>query len=146
MTGPGALESMGWLLDSFAQQLNGIAHVIVVSSDGLLLAATGGLPPERAEQLASVTAGLVSLTYGTARHFEGGNVQQTIVHMEAGYLILMSISDGSLLCVHGSPDSDMSVFAYHLALFLGRAGHVMTPQLRSELRQSIEDSSIASTK
>ena len=122
MTRSGALESMGWLLDSFAQQLNGIAHVIVVSSDGLLLAATGDLPPDRAEQLASVTAGLVSLTYGTARHFDGGNVQQTIVHMEAGYLILMSISDGSSLVVLAARHCDVGHVGYEMALLVERVG------------------------
>ena len=33
----------------------------------------------------------------------------------------------------------MSVVAYHMALFVGRAGHVLTPELRSELRQSMEE-------
>jgi hypothetical protein len=50
----------------------------------------------------------------------------------------MSISDGSLLGVHAAADCDMSVVAYHMALFVGRAGHVLTPELRDELRQAIE--------
>ncbi|NEB73289.1 roadblock/LC7 domain-containing protein, partial [Streptomyces fulvissimus] len=55
-----------------------------------------------------------------------------------GSLFVMSISDGSLLGVHATPDCDMNVVAYHMALFVGRAGHVLTPELRSELRQSME--------
>jgi predicted regulator of Ras-like GTPase activity (Roadblock/LC7/MglB family) len=113
---------MSWLLDSFAQQLDGIAHVIVVSADGLLLAATGDLPPERAEQLASITAGLVSLAYGAARHFDGGTVQQTIVHMEAGYLILMAISDGSSLVVLAARHCDVGHVGYEMALLVERVG------------------------
>jgi hypothetical protein len=50
----------------------------------------------------------------------------------------MAISDGSLLGAHGSQDCDMSVVAYHMALFVGRAGHVLTPELRIELRKSLE--------
>jgi predicted regulator of Ras-like GTPase activity (Roadblock/LC7/MglB family) len=122
MTGTGALESLSWLLDSFAQPLEGVAHVIAVSSDGLLLAATGDLPPDRAEQLASITAGLVSLTYGAARHFDGGLVQQTIVHMEAGYLILMAISDGSSLVVLASRSCDVGHVGYEMALLVERVG------------------------
>jgi hypothetical protein len=61
-----------------------------------------------------------------------------MVAMDEGSLFVMSISDGSLLGVHGAPDCDMSVVAYHMALFVGRAGHVLTPELRSELRQSLE--------
>jgi predicted regulator of Ras-like GTPase activity (Roadblock/LC7/MglB family) len=70
---------------------------------------------------------------------DGGSVKQTMVAMEEGSLFVMTISDGSLLGVHATPDCDMSVVAYHMALFVGRAGHVLTPELRSELRQSMEN-------
>ncbi|GAA2333891.1 roadblock/LC7 domain-containing protein [Dactylosporangium salmoneum] len=126
MTGSGALENLSWLLDSFAQPLEGVAHVIAVSSDGLLLAATGDLPPERAEQLASITAGLVSLTHGASRHFDGGKVQQTIVHMEAGYLILMAISDGSSLVVLAARHCDVGHVGYEMALLVERVGQSLT--------------------
>jgi predicted regulator of Ras-like GTPase activity (Roadblock/LC7/MglB family) len=69
---------------------------------------------------------------------EGGTVRQTAVAMENGNVFVMSISDGSLLGVHAAADCDMSVVAYHMALFVGRAGHVLTPELRDELRQAIE--------
>ncbi len=61
-----------------------------------------------------------------------------MVAMDEGSLFVMSISDGSLLGVHGSAECDMSVVAYHMALFVGRAGHVLTPELRSELRKNLE--------
>ncbi len=69
-----------------------------------------------------------------------------MVAMEEGSLFVMSISDGSLLGVHGSADCDMSVVAYHMALFVGRAGHVLTPELRSELRKSLEDATTGSAR
>ena len=69
---------------------------------------------------------------------EGGAVKQTMVAMDEGSLFVMSISDGSLLGVHAAPDCEMSVVAYHMALFVGRAGHVLTPELRTELRKSME--------
>ena len=47
----------------------------------------------------TVTAGLVSLALGTARMFDGGAVIQTLVAMEYGTLIMISISDGSSLAV-----------------------------------------------
>ncbi len=58
---------------------------------------------------------------------DGGVVKQTMVAMDEGSLFVMAISDGSLLGVHATPDCDMSVIAYHMALFVGRAGHVLTP-------------------
>lgn len=127
MSGSGAMEGMSWLLDSFADQLDGIAHVVVVSADGLLLANSRDLPADRAEQLASITAGLVSLTHGTARHFDGGSVHQTIVHMEAGYLILMSISDGSSLVVLAARHCDVGHVGYEMALLVERVGKALVP-------------------
>lgn len=88
--------------------------------------------------LATVVSGIASLTDGAARLMEGGGVRQTAVAMENGSVFVMTISDGSLLGVHADAECDMSIVAYHMALFVGRAGHVLTPQLRTKLRQAIE--------
>nr|WP_238420677.1 roadblock/LC7 domain-containing protein [Streptomyces taklimakanensis] len=88
--------------------------------------------------LATIVSGLASLTQGASKLMDGGAVKQTMIAMDEGSLFVMSISDGSLLGVHAAPDCDMSVVAYHMALFVGRAGHVLTPELRTELRTSME--------
>lgn len=108
-----------------------------------------GRPPARGEgkrggprgssaDLATIVSGLGSLTLGAAKLMDGGEIRQTMIAMDEGSLFVMSISDGSLLGVHATPDCDMSVIAYHMALFVGRAGHVLTPELRTELRTSME--------
>jgi predicted regulator of Ras-like GTPase activity (Roadblock/LC7/MglB family) len=99
----------GWLVDSFVQQVPGVAHAVVVSADGLLLVASSGLPRDRADQLAAVTSGLVSLTQGAARCFEAGGVVQTVVEMERGIVLTMAISDGSSLAVLASPSCDIGL-------------------------------------
>src|SRR3954463_16753896 len=91
--------SFAWLITDFVRRVPGAAHAVVVSADGLLLAASGGLPKDPADQLSAVASGLVSLTQGAARCFEAGMVTQTVVEMERGYLSLMSISDVSCLSV-----------------------------------------------
>ncbi|MFH9421671.1 roadblock/LC7 domain-containing protein [Streptomyces sp. NPDC017529] len=147
-------RNLHWLLTNLVDEVPGIRSVAVVSSDGLLLlssdpkaaatAAPGGRPGAPAgprgssADLATIVSGLGSLTTGAARLMDGGAVKQTMVAMEEGSLFVMSVSDGSLLGVHAAPDCDMSVIAYHMALFVGRAGHVLTPELRSELRKSME--------
>ena len=155
-------RNLHWLLTNLVEEVPGILSVAVVSSDGLLLlssdpgrnaeaVAVAGTarptgPRGSSADLATVVSGIGSLTIGAARLMDSGRVKQTMVAMEEGSLFVMSISDGSVLGVHGAPDCDMSVVAYHMALFVGRAGHVLTPELRSELRQSIEDASIGSTQ
>jgi uncharacterized protein len=135
MTGAGAMADMSWLLNNFADQLSGIAHVVVVSADGILLASSRDLPADRAEQLAAISAGLISLTYGTSRYFDGGNVQQTIVEMGAGYLILMSIGDGSALVVLASRHCDVGHVGYEMALLVDRVGKALNPLPRDTVGQ-----------
>ncbi len=152
-------RNLHWLLTNLVEEVSGILSVAVVSSDGLLLLSSDagrkaqGREAGRAKpagpkgssaDLATVVSGIGSLTIGAARLMDFGGLKQTVVAMAEGSLFVMSISDGSLLGVYGAPDCDMSVVAYHMALFVGRAGHVLTPELRSELRQSIEDASIGS--
>ena len=110
---------------------------MVVSADGLLLASSQGLPRERAEQLSAVASGLVSLTHGAARCFEGGAVNQTVVEMERGYLFLMSISDGSCLAVLASPTADIGKVAYEMTLLVDRVGQRLTPELRAQLQGGV---------
>jgi predicted regulator of Ras-like GTPase activity (Roadblock/LC7/MglB family) len=141
-------RNLHWLLTNLVEEVPGLLSVAVVSSDGLLLlssdrrnaqAQPGPAGPKgSAADLATIVSGIGSLTIGAARLMDGGGIKQTMVAMETGSLFIMSISDGSLLGVHSSPDCDMSVVAYHMALFVGRAGHVLTPELRSELRKSLE--------
>ncbi|MFF3765142.1 roadblock/LC7 domain-containing protein [Streptomyces sp. NPDC001922] len=148
--GSNEARNLHWLLSNLVDEVPGVHAVAVVSSDGLLLLASDpGLAAQRTGEqqegprgssadLATIVSGLGALTTGAARLMDAGNVKQTMVAMDEGSLFVMSISDGSLLGVHATPDCDMSVVAYHMALFVGRAGHVLTPELRSELRKSME--------
>ncbi|MFI0422071.1 roadblock/LC7 domain-containing protein [Spongiactinospora sp. 9N601] len=125
-----------WLITEFVRGTPGVAHAVVVSADGLCLANSEGFPADRADQLAAVAAGLLSLTVGASRVFEGGAVTQTVVEMERGLLLVMAISDGSVLAVLAAPDCDMGLVAYQMTLLVDRAGQVLTPALRAELQTS----------
>ncbi|MGQ0717633.1 MAG: roadblock/LC7 domain-containing protein [Pseudonocardiales bacterium] len=126
----------GWLVDSFVERVPGVAHAVVVSSDGLLLVASSGLPRDRADQLAAITSGLVSLTQGAARCFEAGGVIQTVVEMEHGIVLTMVISDGSSLAVLASPSCDIGLIGYEMTLLVDRAGKLLTPELRAQLQRT----------
>jgi len=130
-------QDLNWLVASFAQRVPGVAHAVAVSADGLLLAISDGLPRDRADQLAAIASGLVSLTHGASRCFEGGAVTQTVVEMETGFLLVMSISDGSCLAVLASRSCDIGQVGYEMALLVERVGDVLTPALRSELHAAL---------
>ena len=75
-------SSLDWLVARFAQDVAGVTHAILVSADGLLMAASGHIPQERADQLAAVASGLASLSTGAAQLVDGGHVLQSVIEME----------------------------------------------------------------
>ena len=128
---------LGWLINDFVARVPGVAHGVTVSADGLLLTASDELPDDRADQLAAVSCGLISLTEGAARCFEAGQVNETIVEMEGGTMVLMSISDGSSLAVLAEPTCDIGQVAYEMAMLVDRVGAALTPEVRNKLRGEI---------
>ncbi|MEV7043727.1 roadblock/LC7 domain-containing protein [Amycolatopsis sp. NPDC051061] len=132
-----SLTEYAWLINDFVERVPGVAHGVAVSSDGLLIASSSTLPQDRADQLAAVACGLVSLTEGAARCFEAGNVNETIVEMDAGTMLLMAISDGSCLSILADPGFDIGQIAYEMALLVDRFGHMLTPELRRQEAETI---------
>ncbi|WTW97370.1 roadblock/LC7 domain-containing protein [Streptomycetaceae bacterium NBC_01309] len=132
-----AVVHVKWLVDGLVRDVPGIRQVVLVSSDGLLLASAGG-SDSGGERLGAIVSGLVSLAQGAARVMDLGEVRQEIVTMAEGHVVAMSISDGSCLGVHVSGTGDLAVIAYQMTAFVRRAGHVLTPALRAELHRSHE--------
>jgi predicted regulator of Ras-like GTPase activity (Roadblock/LC7/MglB family) len=130
-------QNLNWLVSNFARSVPGVAHAIVLSADGLLMAVSERLDRARADQLAAVASGLASLTQGAARIFGGGNVTQTVVEMEKGFLLVMAVSDGSCLAVLAAPSCDIGLIGYEMALLVARTGEVLTPELRAELQAAL---------
>src|SRR6266849_2162097 len=102
-----AAQNLNWLITNFVDNTPGVSHTVVVSADGLLLAMSDGFPRDRADQLAAVASGLTSLPAGTSPIVEGGAGNHADVEMERGFLVLMSISDGSSLAVLAHPEADI---------------------------------------
>jgi uncharacterized protein len=123
-------QDLNWLITAFADRVPSIAHALVVSSDGLPLAFSQGLPPDRVDQLAAVTSGLNSLVEGASRIFEGGPVNQTVVEMRHGLLIVMAVNGGSTLAVLAGSDCDMGLVAYEMALLADQTWRALTPEPR----------------
>ena len=83
MTAAGTVDGrqLDWLLVDFVRSTAGASHALVVSADGLRLAASQGIDEALGDQLAAVTSGLLSLAQGVAGSFQAGLVRQTIVEM-----------------------------------------------------------------
>ncbi|TWP51940.1 roadblock/LC7 domain-containing protein [Lentzea tibetensis] len=127
------VHQFGWLITNFTERVPGVAHAVVISVDGLMLTKSAALPPDRADQLAAIAAGVASLTQSASRCFEGGGVLRTVVEMDYGIMLLMSIRDGSCLAVLAAPDSDVGQVAYEMTVVVDQVGQILTPELRAQL-------------
>ncbi|MCW2935423.1 MAG: hypothetical protein JWM19_6385 [Actinomycetia bacterium] len=123
-------QDLDWLVTDFTTRVADVAHAVVISADGVPLALSEGIPAEHAEQLSAITAGLISLMQGAARIFEGGEAIQGLVEMEAGLLLVKSISDGSSLAILAAPQCDTDLVSYEMTLLVEAVGEVLTPRAR----------------
>ena len=130
-------RDLTWLIGNFATKTPGVAHAMVVSADGLPVAVSDRLDRPMVGQLAAIASGLASLTHGAASLLDRGGVKQTVVEMDRGLLVVMSISDGSCLTVLAASPCDVGVVAYQMAVLLTRVGEVLTPTLRAELQAAL---------
>ncbi|MFF4309740.1 roadblock/LC7 domain-containing protein [Streptomyces sp. 900105755] len=137
MTSPQSPEvsQFGWLVTNFTQRVPHVAHAVVISADGLLLTASDQLPGDRAEQLSTVAAGAVSLIQGAADCLDTGKALRTVVQMEHGNMLMMSIRDGSCLVALAAPDCEIGQIAYEMTVLVDQVGELLTPELRTELQQ-----------
>lgn len=130
-------SNVNWLVNNFVERVPGANDAVVVSSDGLPIAASSGLDRDSVDRFAAVSSGLIGLAYGAAGRFGGGAVTEVIVEMENAFLFVTGISDGSLLAVMAASACDVGLVAYEMAVLVEKTGAVLTPELRAELQASL---------
>jgi predicted regulator of Ras-like GTPase activity (Roadblock/LC7/MglB family) len=126
-------EGLGWLLEDLVTRLAGGEQAVVLSADGLLVSRTRNLSADDGEHLAAVASGLQSLAKGTARHFRGGAVRQTVVEMDNRLLVVTAAGQGACLALLAAGDADLGMVAYELNLLVTKVG----PYLSSAPRHGL---------
>jgi uncharacterized protein len=125
-------RDMDWLVTDFATRVPDVAHAVVVSADGVLLARSEHVPHGFAEQLAAIICGLASLMQGAARIFDAGPPTQGLVDMEGGLMLVKVISDGSSLAALAAPECDTDLVSYEMTLLVEAVGEALTPAVRTQ--------------
>lgn len=92
----------------------------------MALAASSSLSREDAEHLAAVAAGLQSLSRGAAQQFDTGEVRQTLIEMDRGFLFVTVAGEGSCLAVIAAPGADVGLVGYEMAMIVKRMGRHMS--------------------
>lgn len=130
-------DNLNWLVARFVEQVPAVRQAVVVSSDGLTIAVSADVEREAAERLSAVASGMIGLAYGSAGRFGAGAVRNVMIEMEHGWMFVTGIRDGSLMCVVTAADADIGTIGYEIAVFAERAGRVLTPEVREELKSAM---------
>ncbi|MBP2367753.1 roadblock/LC7 domain-containing protein [Pseudonocardia parietis] len=130
-----APQEFGWLVNEFVSRVHGVTHALVMSSDGFPLTASESVTTDDAEQLAAISSGLLSLAHNSAALFDKGGCEQIMIRMTRGYFLFMGIGSGAGIAVLTGPGCDMKVVGYEMTQFVRNAGHVLTPEVRADLRR-----------
>jgi predicted regulator of Ras-like GTPase activity (Roadblock/LC7/MglB family) len=121
---------LGWLLTSFARRVPTIVCALAVSVDGLAIAASDQVSTDQADSLAAITSGLASLTVGAAKVLSTGRIRQTVVDMDGGVLLVMSVADRAFLAVLAQPGADLGQVGYETAVLAQRVASALEPARR----------------
>lgn len=122
MTDPDApARDLAWLLDDLAERLMDFRRAVILSRDGLLIAASADLGRDDAEHMSAVAAAMQSLAAGTGKRFRAGGVRQTVIELEQGIFFLIAAGEGSCLAALCPPDADAGAVAYEMAMLAKRA-------------------------
>jgi predicted regulator of Ras-like GTPase activity (Roadblock/LC7/MglB family) len=121
---------LSWLLDNLVDQVEHVQQALILSRDGLVVAASQGLTSADSEHLSALAAGLQSLARGTGRHFHAGEVRQTIIEMESAFLFVITAGQGTCLAVLTSADANVGLIAYEMAMLIRRMGKYLAAEPR----------------
>src|SRR6201989_3170638 len=124
---------LSWLLDNLVDQVEHVQQALILSRDGLVVAASRGLSPEDSEHLSALAAGLQSLARGAGQHFRTGQVRQTIIEMDSAFLFVMAAGRGTCLGVLTAADANVGLIAYEMAMLGRGVGEGQSPRPRAEV-------------
>jgi predicted regulator of Ras-like GTPase activity (Roadblock/LC7/MglB family) len=110
-----APTDLSWLLDDLVDLVVGVQYAIVLSNDGLLLAASRGLTREESETMAAAASGVQSLARGHGRMAAAGEPRQTVVEYDGGNLFICAAGQNSCLAAQSSDQVDIGVLAFEMA-------------------------------
>ncbi|MGH3656322.1 MAG: roadblock/LC7 domain-containing protein [Micromonosporaceae bacterium] len=120
-------RSVGMLLASLVARTPGLAHAVLLSAQGVPVATSSGLPPARAEQLAAIGAGLLSLADGASRCTSSGQTRQVVVEMTEGVLLTVPIAPQLHLSLLATSECSREQLGYELLRFAADVGPLLGP-------------------
>jgi predicted regulator of Ras-like GTPase activity (Roadblock/LC7/MglB family) len=130
---PGDMPDVSWLLGRLAEEVPGVASVVLVSSDGLQLATAGPIDRTLADSVSALTSGLLGIVRQLGRELAIGEPETFTIRYPHGHLAFVRIGDAAGLFAAASVGTDLKRLGYGMGRFAEAVGHALTPQVRRQL-------------
>lgn len=124
------MQELDWLLANLSATVDGVLSAVILSPDGLPLGTTPELAEADADHLAALAAGASSLARGAGMKFGCGEVQQTIIEMDAALLFITPAGRGTCLALLAESTADAGQIAYEMSVLVKRVGQHMVADPR----------------
>jgi predicted regulator of Ras-like GTPase activity (Roadblock/LC7/MglB family) len=129
---PGQESNLSWLLRGLMDQVPHTRSAVLLSADGLAIAAHG-LDADSADHLSAIASGMFSLARTTAVRFGGSDgVRQVVAELDDTLMFVSSAGFGSVLTVLADRETDAGVLGYEMSQLVKS----VRPFLATPARQS----------
>ncbi|GIG65549.1 roadblock/LC7 domain-containing protein [Phytomonospora endophytica] len=122
-------RSLSMLLASLVARTPGLTHAVLVSAEGVPLAMSHGLPLERASQLSSIGAGLLSIGDGAGQVMTTGRTHQVMVEMAEGILLTAPVGPAISLTLLAVTECNRELLGYEIGQFTTQVGPLLDEAL-----------------
>jgi hypothetical protein len=112
-------SNLNSLLAGMIARTPGAVHAVMATVDGVQIAISAGLPPERANQLATIGAGLLSIADGAGIMMNTGAPRHVVVEMYGGLLLAAPVAPRVVLSLLAAENADRERLGFELAQFAG---------------------------
>ncbi|WP_406129745.1 roadblock/LC7 domain-containing protein [Streptomyces sp. NBC_00989] len=127
---------LSWVLDELVKAPEA-RHAVLLSADGLAMAASKDVGDVLADTIAASTSGLQALSRNCAQFVSDQDTpwQQTMVQYRDGFLFVITAGNGSFLVASAGMHVEVANFSYLMADTVKRLGDAMAVEARQHTGQ-----------
>jgi uncharacterized protein len=142
MTTPNAAEpwpaasdtgDLAWMISQFAEEARGVLHALLLSADGLAIAASHGFDPDLVDKTAAIAGSLIAVADAMSREYTAGELEILTFRTVNMHFLLMSVADRAGLAVLADRDSNLGIVGHEMRQLVTAVGARLNPDPRSPL-------------
>ncbi|WP_446725015.1 roadblock/LC7 domain-containing protein [Nocardiopsis sp. N85] len=114
--------TLDWLLADLVEKVAHARCALLLSADGLPLAASPGVDREHGERLAAIASGFASLARGARAPLGASRVHQTVVELDTVFFFVVDAGRGASLALAAESACDMGQAAFEINRLVRQVG------------------------